>query len=407
MLTVLRKLFGLAEPAPPRAGAVEPALAEPGAPAAARRSGPGAGRAAPGGDLDVAAAPADADAGDAQGALRVNVYATCSTLPTPDFPHALHGRRGLDDPELRTHLQGFAGYVMAQGDGRMTPTRLHVLRHLARVQQHLSLTLHPGAQERFAAWCRAANALAFTADGSVRDPEGRRLVGHGDGACDEGAEVPYPEEALRRRHRTTELLAARGLRVMPGLPPRDGESELRLRTPEEVFGRAAALAVAAVRAESARDRDLLPADVLRERLPVAFEHLSPAERAFLADDAPTPAAIARFGWGYEGQAVLQWALGLDAALPFPDRICDAAAITATMLATGDAPPARFALRPPGELLDELDLCYRLHWIARQARQDGQPAPAGFSEDVVQERHRALNWLVCAGDAPWDEVDTPT
>ena len=78
-----------------------------------------------------------------------------------------------------------------------------------------------------------------------------------------------------------------------------------------------------------------------------------------------------------------------------------------MLATGDAPPARFTLRPPGELLDELDLCYRLHWIARQARQDGQPAPAGFSEDVVQERHRVLNWLVHHGDASWDEVDTPT
>jgi hypothetical protein len=27
--------------------------------------------------------------------------------------------------------------------------------------------------------------------------------------------------------------------------------------------------------------------------------------------------------------------------------------------------------------------------------------------VVAERHHALNWLVCFGDADWDDVDTPT
>ena len=65
------------------------------------------------------------------------------------------------------------------------------------------------------------------------------------------------------------------------------------------------------------------------------------------------------------------------------------------------------LRPTGEILDVLDLHYRLHWVVRQAGVDNQGPPAGLEVGVVRERHFALNWLVGYGDADWDDVETPT
>jgi hypothetical protein len=66
---------------------------------------------------------------------------------------------------------------------------------------------------------------------------------------------------------------------------------------------------------------------------------------------------------------------------------------------------------------------RLHWAIRDAWVNNGgflPADLDWSEDydlahvsrcaavgVVEQRHRALNWLTRFGDADWDDVDTPT
>jgi hypothetical protein len=36
-----------------------------------------------------------------------------------------------------------------------------------------------------------------------------------------------------------------------------------------------------------------------------------------------------------------------------------------------------------------------------------PVTQSAAAGVVAERHHALNWLTCLGDADWDDVDTPT
>ena len=66
-----------------------------------------------------------------------------------------------------------------------------------------------------------------------------------------------------------------------------------------------------------------------------------------------------------------------------------------------------ALRSTSEILDALDLHFRLHWAARQAGLDKEDPPAELDSGVISERHYALNWLVCFEDADWDDVDTPT
>ena len=129
----------------------------------------------------------------------------------------------------------------------------------------------------------------------------------------------------------------------------------------------------------------------------------------MATARPSEEAIAKFGWRYEAAYLLEWALGLVDALPFPDAICDVPLTSRTLLQAGDLQGALHAahMRPDSEILDALDQHYRLHWIVRQAQVQQQPAPAGLNADVLMERHHALNWLVRFEGNDWDDVDTPT
>jgi hypothetical protein len=340
--------------------------------------------------------------------ILLNAYCTVADLPPLDFPHVLNGRRSLDDPGLAPHLNGFMHHVADGGKGQMTRVRYHVIRHLQRVQQHVCVALDPANLARLHGWAQAANAIMFTENGSVLDPQGRLLLG-ADGAEGEAqAAMPYPAPAWERKARSEQLLAARQVHAPADLPPVVSEPELRLRAPEEILRRMLALFVVAIRAESLGSPHPIAVDDLRRRFPPAFAGLTDAERDFLAKDAPTEQDITQFLWRYEAILVLQWALGLQDALPFPDAICDVAAISSTVIERGtEGLRKQPVARPGGDVLDALDLHYRLHWASRQALLKKTPVPAGLNDSVLQERHHALNWLVRFEDHDWDEVDTPT
>ncbi|EGO64316.1 hypothetical protein ALO_08535 [Acetonema longum DSM 6540] len=53
------------------------------------------------------------------------------------------------------------------------------------------------------------------------------------------------------------------------------------------------------------------------------------------------------------------------------------------------------------------MIYRYDWACVDARIKKKPAPGGLNDEVVVERHRALNWLVCYMDQEWDCVATNT
>lgn len=339
----------------------------------------------------------------------INAYCTRADLPALDFPHMLHASRDLSDPELAGHLSGFVGYVLGRGNGEMTKNRYHVMRHVQRVQRHLSLSLDEAELDAFSAWAVRANALVFLPDGGIRDPHGRVLLSAAGDTPDGEAALPYPPEAWQRKARTEALLASHGLSVPPHLPPLISEPELRPRAPEELAGRAFALLAVAVRAESMASGEPLSASELFERLPSAQANLSPEEQAFLFDDAPAQTLVAQFGWRFECVFLLEWVMGLVDGLPFPAAICDVPLTTRTMLEARDVAGAMRAMRPrtDSEVLDALDLHYRLHWLVRQARLKETALPPGLDSGVIAERHRALNWLVRFEDHDWDDIDTPT
>jgi hypothetical protein len=344
--------------------------------------------------VQPAAAPDDA--------ILVNAYSTRLTIAQPTFAHTLHGRRDLQDPELIEHLVGFSGYVHSRGEGTMLRDKYHVILHLQRVQHNLSLSVGPADMGALYAWAVQANAILFTPDGHVRDAQGRILVHAVDGQAEAGASLPYPDKAVARKALTEAKLASRGISVPLTLPPLVCEDEVALRTRDEVVERARALLLVALRAESVASGEAMPVETLLSKMPLADDALSPNEQAFLQQDAPSQQDCAQLIWRYESLYVLEWALGLVPDLPYPAAPVDAASTVATLIEMRGP-----SLRTAAEILDALDLHYRLHWQVREARLRKLDDTAGVDPDVIMERHHALNWLVRFQHASWDDVDTPT
>jgi hypothetical protein len=340
--------------------------------------------------------------------ILVNAYCTSAVVPKLTFPHRDLNRREMPSAELGQHLKGFEGYVLSRGSAQMTRTKYHVVRHVQRVRQQLSFTVDEEQLNAVSSWAVAANAIIFLPDGSIRDPNGRVLVSAAGDDPEAGAAVPYPAQAWQRKARTKVILEAKGVRVPDHLPPLVSEPEVNLRHPAEVSARAVSLLMVAVRAESVAEGKPIAGTELRKTFPPNLVKLTPKEAAFIDHEAPARTQVAQFAWRYEGVFLLEWALGLAPALPYPERICDVPkTVQALMSAASGDLAKRARLREPTLILDALDLHYRLHWYVRQKKVDGQELLPGLDAGVISERHHALNWLVRFEDRDWDDVDTPT
>jgi hypothetical protein len=105
--------------------------------------------------------------------------------------------------------------------------------------------------------------------------------------------------------------------------------------------------------------------------------------------------------------VLLWALGYLPAVNPPDKQADVAKEIGILREKGRAAFIKDArLRSMKELLDLNDLYYRLNWAAVDLRIKGQPSPKA-NEEIIVERHRALNWLIRYMNQEWDDVTTDT
>jgi len=162
------------------------------------------------------------------------------------------------------------------------------------------------------------------------------------------------------------------------------------------------LLLVVLRADSVASGEAIAVDALLSKMPLGDDALSPLEQAFLQQEAPSKQDCAPFIWRYESLYLLEWALGLVDELPYPDATAESSKVVDTLIEMRGP-----QLRPATEILDALDLHYRLHWFLRQARLKQGVEVAGLDADVIMERHRALNWLVRFQHAGWDVVDTPT
>lgn len=211
-------------------------------------------------------------------------------------------------------------------------------------------------------------------------------------------------EALDRKARSDSRLGSEGVPVNDLLPAIEDSRQIKLRSRDEIAWRAMALLVVAVKGEG------LEQPIVEEIVnDYGLEgHFTPAEAAFIKDQAPSEHERIQFAWRYEAAWSLLWALGYVEELGKPTTICDVPRAVGFLR---NRSAAKFisdsSLRSAEAILDEADIIYRYHWAVVDARVSGKPTPASLEPGVTMERHYALNWLIGYMDQEWDDISTDT
>jgi hypothetical protein len=137
--------------------------------------------------------------------------------------------------------------------------------------------------------------------------------------------------------------------------------------------------------------------------------LSPEEQeVVLASSDPSKSSRNRLRWNIEALWVAVWAGGLIDDLGPTTGIGDELAGLLPDLRIQESPQRfldSFQLRSPTVLLGKLDLLYRAHWAARDARLTGS-SDCPFNEGIVHERRKLLEWTLNAS-VGWDDVEMST
>jgi hypothetical protein len=182
-----------------------------------------------------------------------------------------------------------------------------------------------------------------------------------------------------------------------------------LRSASEIAHRALALG-AAVSISFEAEREELHI-WLRETGIAAY--LTEPERDFVFSASPSEKEILSFSWRSEGLTVLLWAIGKIDELPLPNEQCSTEALADILPPFGEETLNQFLsssqLRSPQLLLDTAHAIQELNALARQRqRKPGYKSelpPVDF--EAINERHRAINWVVGYCGQDWENVTADT
>lgn len=188
-----------------------------------------------------------------------------------------------------------------------------------------------------------------------------------------------------------------------------GETNDSLRSKSDVAYRALALGVAvAISFEADREEILSWLDTTD-----IASKLTDRERRFVFSTSPSSKESVNFSWRSEGLCVLLWALGRLENLPPPNEQCSTGALADILPPFADESLDQFLenaqLKPPQELLGAAFSIQELHSLARQRQKE----PGYKSEfpavdiEIIQERHRAINWVVGYCGQEWEYITADT
>lgn len=323
-------------------------------------------------------------------------------------------------------LRGMYNYVasLPAGDAKLQSL---LLNKIETVNAELSLMATPKLTDDFKVllfelaqsydafiFAQAATPISKSPVQHFLDKEGNLLIdieGHtGNGTVNISINAQYfddqypaSQEQQERKIRSEAFLSEHGILINAHLPYVDAQETARVRSKQEIIGRAYALTLLAAKGEG------VPMEHLEKvKNDLAINGLSPEEARIYAAPELTDQQKVNATWRYESLQVLLWALGLVETLPYPSDICDVSTLVGLVIRQPrEAFEGRAAVRSTPAILDELDKTYRLHWACVQARLTRQQPGGGINSSIVYERHYALNWLTHYMDQEWDDVSTDT
>ena len=209
------------------------------------------------------------------------------------------------------------------------------------------------------------------------------------------------------RKATSESILALGVPINEHLPMIESEDEVELRMPDEVLRRLVAL-WSVVDKAFLRSESQSPTYIVTHSMQ---SWLSNVERPFLIDEKPSERDYIHFSWQLEALYFVAWCAGMLECSEVPNDESSVKSILSLFPVGAEQPNrlrAAIRLRDKAEVLDRADLLCRLHWAVRNAKLTGSSPPNDLNGGVVQEWHRAVNWMIrYDSEDNWDQVGTDT
>jgi len=210
--------------------------------------------------------------------------------------------------------------------------------------------------------------------------------------------------ALDRKFKTEKLLKSLGVPILEQLPLIDEEHEVKLRTSQEVAERILILDYLNYVADEPDSKQEV-IDFLKEQN--LYKSISDEEKQLFKCELTEQDRI-NISWRSEAMLALLWAIGKVDKLEMPveeTQVSEWLSLLPDLMTDSKDFISSASLRPIPEILDLLDLTYRMHWAVRNAELNNLDA-LNFDAGIIQERHYALNWLTYYND-DWDDVVTDT
>ncbi|MFC7772987.1 DUF4272 domain-containing protein [Flavobacterium sp. GCM10027622] len=215
-----------------------------------------------------------------------------------------------------------------------------------------------------------------------------------------------PKTAYQRKKQNESYLKALNIPILEHLPYIEEESDVRLRSAQEIAERILVLVYLGFASEIEDERENVIAFLKSNSL---WEKVSPEEKELFEKEVLTEQEIINIFWRSEAIWMLLWTICKVDKLKLPTEqieIEDIVSRIPELFSDSKAYIENAIIRPTSELLDASDLTYRLHWATRDASLNNQPMPANLILSVIMERHYAINWVTFYGEE-WDEIGTDT
>lgn len=219
--------------------------------------------------------------------------------------------------------------------------------------------------------------------------------------------IELTPDQVERKKMNIEFIKRLGIKTIEHLPYTESESEVKIRTSEEIASRAVILAITNLLAFSNISGEQAIGLIEKYSL---NKYVTPEEMDFLKN--PTEESKNQMSWKCEAIWILCWALGIIDEIGPADELADLNKISESEYPIiPETDPNIFIqknhqLRSAKAILDQNDLYYRLNWACVDARLNGEEI-TNVHPGVVYERQYALNWLVNYMGQEWDDVTCDT
>jgi Domain of unknown function (DUF4272) len=215
-----------------------------------------------------------------------------------------------------------------------------------------------------------------------------------------------PKTAEQRKKQTEKHLKSLNIPFIEHLPLIEEESEVKIRTAQEIAERILVLVYLAYVSEVPDERENV-IDFLKTNS--LWDKVSPDEKELFQKEELTDQETTNISWRSEGVWLLLWTINKVDKLELATEQIEIPEIVSRLpkFLTNPSEFIKTAIvRQTTEILDVSDLIYRLHWATRNADLNNQPMPANLNLSIIIERHYAINWVTFYADE-WDEISTDT